>query len=444
MAGCYTDGGMPDLARRHVEKALLKSFIQQWLTRCALLSACFVCSSIPILSAAEPSTSLTSAEFFARRILPIAQAQRASSCTECHFSGVELKQYVLADEASTFAALRAAGLIDVVQPDKSKLLQFIARKPEREDPALARVRTEELAAFQGWIAAAASNPALLASSPTAQSIGTELPLEVIRHARRDHVLNAFIENVWVEMERCVNCHSPERNERFRKEHGEQVSWITPRDPAATLKFLADQGLIDVDAPEKSLLLSKPLGIVEHAGHVKFAVGSRTDRQFRSFLNDYAAAVQGKYRKASELPKPGKEIAIATGQHLRVTDLPLEFGGRLMRVLLFRRDGESWSKHPIATGDSGINPKNGQWQNSFCELVDRANLTPERLTTPRLLPGERYLAKIYIDRENRAADNPAFEFMEADLYAEIETAGDWQSGYLKPKILSAKEKASVEP
>ena len=421
----------------------MKSLTRRRSLRYALLATLSVYSNAPLI-AAEPAASLSSAEFFARRILPIAQAQRASSCTECHFSGVELKQYVLEDEASTFAALRGAGLIDVAQPDKSKLLQFIARKPEREDPALARVRTEELAAFQGWIAAAARNPSLLATSPSAQSIGTELPPEVIRQARRDHLLNAFIENVWVEMERCVNCHSPERNQRFRKEHGEQVSWITPRDPAATLKYLADQGLIDIDAPEKSLLLLKPLGIVEHAGHVKFAVGSRTDRQFRSFLNDYAAAVQGKYRTASELPKPSEQIAIATGQHLRVTDLPLEYGGRLTRVLLFRREGANWSKRPIATGDSGINPKNGQWQNSFCELVDRKDVTPERLTTPRLLPGERYLAKIYIDREKLAEKAPAFEFADQDLFAEIETDGDWKPGYLQPKIISAKDKASVEP
>ncbi len=421
----------------------MRSFTHHRSPRCVLLVAFLIGSGAP-LRAAEPSTSLTSAEFFARRILPIAQAQRASSCTECHFSGVELKQYVLADEASTFAALRAAGLIDVAQPEQSKLLQFIARRPDREDPALARVRTEELAAFQGWIAAAARNPALLATSPSAQSIGTELPPEVVRHARRDHLLNAFIENVWVEMERCVNCHSPERNERFRKEHGEQVSWITPRDPAATLKFLADQGLIDVDEPEKSLLLLKPLGIVEHAGHVKFVVGSRTDRQFRSFLNDYAAAVQGKYRTARELPQPREQITIATGQQLKVTDLPLQYGGRLMRVLLHRREGENWSKRPIATGDSGINPKNGQWQNPVCELVDRANVTPERLMNPRLLPGERYLAKIYIDRENRAAKDAAFEFTDADLFAEIETNGEWKPGYLTPKIISAKDKASVEP
>lgn len=437
LAGCYTVGDSPDLARSHAEEAPLKSFHCRRSFRLALLAALSVCNGAPLI-AAEPSTSLTSTEFFTRRILPIAQAQRASSCTECHFSGVELKQYVLADEAATFAALRRAGLIDVARPEHSKLLQFIARKPEREDPTLARVRTEELAAFQGWIAAAVRNPELLASSPSPQSIGTALPPEVIRHARRDHVLNAFIENVWVEMERCVNCHSPERNQRFRKEHGEQVSWITPRDPAATLQFLADQGLIDVDEPEKSLLLLKPLGVVEHAGHVKFVIGSRTDRQFRSFLNDYAAAVQGKYRTASELPKPREQITIATGQQLRVTDLPLDYGGRLMRVLLHRREGNGWSERPIATGDSGINPKNGQWQNPVCELVDRQDATPERLTNPRLLPGERYLAKLYIDRDNRAAKDSAFEFTEKDLFAEIEFAGEWKPGYLTPKIISAKD------
>ncbi|MGC3967006.1 MAG: hypothetical protein QM775_06430 [Pirellulales bacterium] len=249
--------------------------------------------------AAEPASS--SADFFTRRILPIARAQRASSCTECHFAGVEIGQYVLDDEAATFAALRAAGLIDVEQPGNSKLLQFIRRKPEREDPVLAKVRAEESAAFGEWITAAASNPALLNAKTDSSPIGTQLPPEVVRHARSDRLLASFIENIWVEMERCINCHSPERNQRFVKEHGPQVSWLVPRDPQATMKYLADEGLIDVDAPEKSLLLLKPLGVVEHAGHVKFAVGSRTDRQFRRFLNDYAATVQARYRSAGELP-----------------------------------------------------------------------------------------------------------------------------------------------
>jgi hypothetical protein len=385
----------------------------------------------------EAVSASESGEFFTRRILPIARAQRASSCTECHFAGVELGQYVLDDEAGTFAALRAAGLIDVARPEQSKLLQFIRRKPEREDATMAKVRAEESAAFTAWITAAAKNPDLLSKLGDAPPIGTQLPPEVVRHARSDRLLASFVENIWVEMERCINCHSPERNERWVKEHGRQVSWLVPRDPAATMKYLVEEGLIDVDVPEKSLLLLKPLGVVEHAGHVKFAVGSRTDRQFRRFLNDYAATVAGKYTNVDDLPRPTKQLAIATGQQLKFTEMPADQRGRLMRVLLYPRDGDGWSKRPIASGDSQINPKDGTWMNQMCELLDRDEATSERLLKPRMLPGERYLAKLYI-ADAATATKPNFEFSDANFYGSAELSGEWQVGWQQPKTIAARE------
>jgi hypothetical protein len=50
---------------------------------------------------------------FKRRLLPILHAKNPSSCTECHLSGVELKDYLLPDQAKIFAALRRDGWIDV-------------------------------------------------------------------------------------------------------------------------------------------------------------------------------------------------------------------------------------------------------------------------------------------------------------------------------------------
>src|SRR5262245_10532894 len=47
---------------------------------------------------------------FERRIVPIFQSQKPSSCTECHLSGVELKDYIQPDQAKTFASLVEAKL----------------------------------------------------------------------------------------------------------------------------------------------------------------------------------------------------------------------------------------------------------------------------------------------------------------------------------------------
>ena len=72
-------------------------------------------------------TTSTSADdaalaIFQKRIVPILQAQRPSSCSECHLSGVDLKDYIRPTQPETFAALRDAGLIDLKTPAKSKLL----------------------------------------------------------------------------------------------------------------------------------------------------------------------------------------------------------------------------------------------------------------------------------------------------------------------------------
>src|SRR6476659_10828294 len=104
------------------------------------------------LAAAE-----TASDIFTRRILPLAKAEKPSSCAECHAAGVDLSQYIKDDAAATFVALRSAGLVNAEQPEKSKLLEFIARAPDKGDAALAKVRAEELGAFRTWIAAAAKD-----------------------------------------------------------------------------------------------------------------------------------------------------------------------------------------------------------------------------------------------------------------------------------------------
>ena len=80
------------------------------------------------------SADETADEIFTRRILPLAKADKPSSCVECHVAGVDLSQYIRGDAASTFVALRSAGLVNAEQPEKSKLLEFIARAPAKGDP----------------------------------------------------------------------------------------------------------------------------------------------------------------------------------------------------------------------------------------------------------------------------------------------------------------------
>ena len=342
----------------------------------------------------------TAGELFRRRVLPILNSQNPSSCTECHFGGVELQAYIHKDQATTFAALRDAGLINVKSPDESKILQFIRRHTDTTSELQAKVRRAEHEAFRTWILAAVRDPELLSAQPSDARVGSELPVEVVRHLRRDHVLNSFVENVWSQIGRCINCHSPDRNERLVKKHGDQVSWIRPHDPAATLAQCVEQFVIDPDDPEESLILLKPLGEVEHGGGPKFALGSQTDKNFRRFLNDYAAVVNGKYQRVDQLPPPAVEVGRLTEQHLRIVDLPADLAKRFLRVDLYRREGDGWSTTRWGTADNPIAGDKRIWQNMVTALAPVDSPRAVKLEQQALLPGGRYLAKIYVDREGK--------------------------------------------
>ncbi|MEO2021653.1 MAG: hypothetical protein ABGX05_07480, partial [Pirellulaceae bacterium] len=255
----------------------------------ATLLGCLLLVGVVVSPAAADEAAL---DLFRQRITPILNSPNPSSCTECHLSGVDLKNYIGKTQQQTFASLRSAGLINVEKPDQSKLLQFIQRAPAKPTPVSTKARQQEFEAFRAWIRAAVKDPQLAAAKASDDQLGPTVSVEVIRHTRQGRVIQSFVENIWLEMGRCVSCHSPElnRNKIGRngktKEDIDAISWVVPRNPAATLQKLVDTGNIDTDAPDESLVLTKPAGLEEHGGGPKFAVGSRTDKHFRRLWNEY--------------------------------------------------------------------------------------------------------------------------------------------------------------
>ena len=73
------------------------------------------------VSANEEPTSL---ELCEERIRPILLSEDPSSCVQCHLSLVDLKDYILPSHQQTFASLNAQKLIDLKNPDKSKILKL--------------------------------------------------------------------------------------------------------------------------------------------------------------------------------------------------------------------------------------------------------------------------------------------------------------------------------
>ncbi|MBI1900234.1 MAG: hypothetical protein HYS13_03840 [Planctomycetia bacterium] len=365
---------------------------------------------------------------FEKRILPIFQAARPSSCSECHLSGVDLKDYIKPSQEETFASLVAAGLVNVDKPDDSKILQFIRRRPEKPSLVTDKVRQEELEAFRAWIAAAVKDEKLLTAKAASEPIGPALPAEVIRHARQDRVLSSFIDNVWSEVGRCAACHSPDRNQKQVKEHGEQVSWITLRDPAATMQYMLEAGLIDPEEPENSLILLKPTMQVKHGGGQKMLVGDRTYKQFRRFLDDYAAVAKGMYQKAEDLPRPSDEVSKVSEIWLKLTEVPAGYDKLLLQVDLYRREGDGWSKTRWATSDRAVFGQGKLWQHSLTITAERGTQRADEIRRTPALPRGRYLVRIYVDKTGKLARDFKAELSAEDLVGEVEVDTAWPAGY----------------
>lgn len=397
------------------------------MSRAFAIAVCMTLVAGSVAQAGDASLAI-----FQRRILPILSAKNPSSCSECHLSGVDLKQYVRPTQEETFAALKGAGLIDSARPEASKLLAFIARKPDKPSLITDKVRREEYEAFRTWIVAAVNDPALAKSKATDASIGPGLPDEVIRHARRDRVLASFIDNVWSEVARCTHCHSPERNQEQVKKHGEQVSWIKLGDPQATLDHLREYELLDLKSPEKSLFLLKPLNQVKHGGGQKMAFGDRTYKQFRSFIDDLAAVEQGRYTAADQLPGPAAEISVATGLWLKLTEVPAQFDKLVLQADVHRWDErtKAWSKDRWATGDRPIAGDRQLWQQHLSLVAPRGSRRAEELKRSAALPPGRYLVKIYLDQQHKLEKDYPATLGKDELIGEVEVTSDWPEGYGK--------------
>lgn len=382
---------------------------------------------VPDLRIAVAPTEASSLAIFEKRILPIFQSPKPSSCAECHLSGVDLKDYIRPSQEETFAALVAAEMVDLRNPQDSKLLEFIRRRPDRPNLVSQAVRQEELAAFEAWIRAAVTNPLLLKASQQTAPAGPQLSAEVIRHARRDRVLASFVENVWSEVGRCAACHSPDRNGKQVKEHGEQVSWIKLNDPQATLSYMLDSGLIDLDSPENSLLLTKPTKRVEHGGGQKMVVGDFAYKHFRRFIDDYAAVVQGKYSSADQLPTGSAEVSVASEIWLKIADVPTEYDKMLLQADVYRWAENGWSESRVATSDRPVFGAKQLWQHSL-SLTARRGTQWEKEIESKKLPAGRYLVKLYVDRTRKLERDFNAQLGESDYVGQIEFEGSWPPGY----------------
>lgn len=391
--------------------------------------------ALGILALPALTSAADSLELFRQRIVPILNAKNPSSCSECHLGGVDLRDYLRPSQEETFAALKQSGLIDVQRPEKSKLLAFVQRKPEKPNLSTEKLRQVEYNALLAWLQAAVLDPKLAAAKTKDAALGSSLPPEVVRHLRRDRVLASFVDNVWSEVGRCAACHSPDRNGKQVKEHGEHISWIQLGDPQATLDHLREHELINVSAPEKSLILLKPLNQVKHGGGQKMLVGDRTYKQFRAFLDDYAASLAGKYQSSAELPQARAEVSQVTDIWFKLEVVPKEYDKLLLQVDLYRWDekAKDWSSDRWANGDRAVFGGGQLWQQHLSLTAPRNSARAKELTANSTLPPGKYRAKIYLDRQKKLERDFRAELTDEDLVGTVDFDSRWPSGYGKMTI-----------
>lgn len=427
-----------------------------------LIVACFV--GMPINSVAigeEPSPE----SVFETRLKPIFDSPDPSSCVQCHLSSVDLKDYILPSSRETFLSLRDQGLIDTKRPSESKILHLISMGDSDPDALSKRIhaknRQAEFEAFSHWIKACCQDAELLAAKPASDSAkaGPSLTNEVIRHTRKDRVLDSFIRNVWSQRMRCFPCHTPgeldpnnpmhkkpiERHREFVKQYGARMNLFRDT-PLRTMRSLiasskkrddARLPLINVDEPEKSLLIQKPTAKlpakdadgkigkpsaqipVSHMGGIKMHTGDQSYKAWLHWLEDSAASVSGRYDTADELPA---DNWYPTQHVVRVKGIP-ESWPNLSKVQVFvhRWDDEAndWMETPVAFTQALVTPRkilNGALF-VIAKPDSRKDLNPNGMT---LEPGKIQL-RLYHDHDDQLSESPTrlLNDREADASAQLQ-------------------------
>lgn len=413
-------------------------------------------------------------ELFEQRIMPIFKSPRPASCVQCHLAAVDLKDYILPSHEQTFASLRDQGLVDLAKPENSKILKLI-QMGERDRDKQARLlhektRQAEYEAFAAWITACCNDPKLreLPRLDAGDLAQPDRPNEVIRHARKSRVVDSFVRNVWSQRMRCFPCHTPheidEANPRHRlavKRNAELVATFGERmhvfrkTPEATLQSWIEKSrrtpdgqrpLLDLQHPAKSLIVLKPTSKlppkkpdgtfekpsyaepVSHMGGLKMHVDDPSYKALIAWIGDYANVVGNRYASLDELPadnwQPSEHV-------LLMLKAPPDWPDSV-RVQFFihnwnERQG-AWNPEPVAFTQNSLTPRRIVGGPLFLFRPEDSSRDVQPVAAVTSLPRGKYLVKVYLDTQNRLADDPTLLLGKADYYGQAEIEARWGKGY----------------
>jgi len=247
-------------------------------------------------------------ELFERRIEPLLSADHPNTCAECHAGGLDLESFLRSDSCESMACLKAEGLVNLEHPAQSVLLSFLDRATPTSELITKEIIAEERDAFLSWIeheskcqgcADAICEGRDPSSCERDSDLGAVLdPTNDPGDCDRTTIERLFRGTIYESRSRCTPCHVKEELAAapdaprwlFRTGECEVAS-------LATLRAIEDSGYIDVEQPESSLLILKPLaefqGGVAHGGHDKFVKGNDPAYDaFIYFVTRYGACQTG--------------------------------------------------------------------------------------------------------------------------------------------------------
>lgn len=427
-------------------------------------------------------------ELFEQRIMPIFRSPKPSSCVQCHLASVDLKNYILPSHEQTFLSLRDQGLIDTANPSESKILKLIGMGNSDHDEMAKRIhaktRQREFDAFAAWVLACCDDKALV-QRPRLSMEALAKPAvadEVIRHGRKDRVLDSFVRNVWSQRMRCFPCHTPgeidsddpkhlkpaERHQEFVQKYGARMN-IFKASPQETMTSLLASShkssakrlsLINLDEPGKSLLVLKPtskvppkdengklgkpssIDPVSHMGGLKMHVDDVSYKAIIAWIQDLADIEHGRYESADDLPLdnwyPSKHV-------IRIKDVPSAWP-LLGRVQLFvhAHDNDGPLTEPIAFTQGLVTPRrmvNGNLMILKSTQHDGDNV--DWNSDGVKLPPGKYTIKVYVDAHLRLESNPEAMLGEEEFRGRLTVTAKWDEGFPNAEVISADGLAAEE-
>lgn len=244
-------------------------------------------------------------ELFERRIAPLLEDDRPSTCNQCHLSGIDLSLYLQDTPCATMACMAEEGIVDLQSPEDSVVLAWIERAEPNGGITEQTIATERQAMLD-WIEMVSTCDGELCE-PVDEPCGRppdesdcEFPPPVAEPMSLDDpgdCSDLTMELVWREKvyswrSRCFPCHFDSHADDFPQTPPWIVTGSCNSASLLTLRNAEQAGYLDAEAPMESLLLTKPLeeslGGVDHGGGPKLhSVEEPTYQDLAYFVQRWA-------------------------------------------------------------------------------------------------------------------------------------------------------------